>query len=159
LPYSSRLLTDPDANIRMGTAYLADKIREFGNVHLALASYNAGERAVRRWQAERQGLGVDEFIDDIPYPQTQNYVKRILGTADDYRRIYGGGTEVDGVDTTARPALKAVAATVVAPAPKKAAPSRPSASRKSTRHQSSGRKASAAAAASNTPAMAATHNN
>jgi soluble lytic murein transglycosylase-like protein len=30
-----------------------------------------------------------EFIDDIPYLETQNYVKRILGTVDDYRRMYG----------------------------------------------------------------------
>jgi soluble lytic murein transglycosylase len=89
LTYSSRLLTNPDANLRMGTAYLADKIREFGAVHLALASYNAGERAVREWQTERRGLPRDEFIDDIPYPETQNYVKRILGTAEDYRRLYG----------------------------------------------------------------------
>ena len=33
----------------------------------------------------------DEFIDDIPFPETQNYVKRILGTAEDYRYLYGGG--------------------------------------------------------------------
>ena len=33
----------------------------------------------------------DEFIDDIPFPETQNYVKRILGTAEDYRRLYGPG--------------------------------------------------------------------
>ena len=38
------LLTDPEANIRIGTAYLADKIKQFGELHLALASYNAGER-------------------------------------------------------------------------------------------------------------------
>ena len=31
----------------------------------------------------------DEFDHDIPYPETQNYVKRILGTAEDYRRLYG----------------------------------------------------------------------
>ncbi len=90
LPYSAKLMTNPEANVRMGTAYLADKIREFGEPHLALASYNAGERAVRRWLAERPGVPADEFIDDIPYPETQNYVKRIIGTADDYRRIYGG---------------------------------------------------------------------
>jgi soluble lytic murein transglycosylase len=90
LPYSSRLLRDPDANVRMGTAYLADKIREFGDLHVALASYNAGERAVRRWLAERPGLARDEFIDDIPYPETQGYVKRVLGTTEDYRRLYGG---------------------------------------------------------------------
>jgi soluble lytic murein transglycosylase len=90
LKYSERLLTDPEANIRMGTTYLADKLREFGALHLALASYNAGESAVRRWVQERPGVPADEFIDDIPYPETQNYVKRILGTVDDYRFLYAG---------------------------------------------------------------------
>jgi peptidoglycan lytic transglycosylase len=89
MKYSSSLLTDPDANIKMGAAYFADTIRQFGAVHLALASYNAGPSAVRRWLAERPGLPRDEFIDDIPYPETQNYVKKILATADDYRRLYG----------------------------------------------------------------------
>jgi soluble lytic murein transglycosylase len=86
--YSSALLTTPEPNIRIGTAYLADKIAEFGAVHLALASYNAGETPVRRWMRERPGLPRDEFIDDIPYPETQQYVKRLLGTAEDYRRLY-----------------------------------------------------------------------
>jgi soluble lytic murein transglycosylase len=87
--YSASLLTNPEANIRMGTAYFAQNVKEFGEPYLVLASYNAGERAVRRWIAERPGLPRDEFIDDIPYPETQNYVKRILGTAEDYRRLYG----------------------------------------------------------------------
>ena len=77
------------ANIRIGTTYFADTIRQFGAVHLALASYNAGPTAVRRWVAERPGLPRDEFIDDIPYPETQNYVKKVLTMADDYRRLYG----------------------------------------------------------------------
>lgn len=93
LKYTPKLLTDPDANLRMGTAYFADKIREFGSVPLALASYNAGERPVHRWTTERPGIPEDEFIDDIPYPQTNNYVKKILGTAEDYRRLYAGGLE------------------------------------------------------------------
>ena len=88
LRYSLRLLTTPETAIRMGTMYLADKIREFGNVHLALASYNAGETPVRRWMRENPGLPQDEFIDSITYPETQQYVKRLLGTAEDYRRLY-----------------------------------------------------------------------
>jgi soluble lytic murein transglycosylase len=88
MPYSASLLTNPEASIRMGTAHLAENIKEFGEVHLVLASYNAGESPVRRWMAERPGLPRDEFIDDIPYPETQNYVKKILGTAEDYRRLY-----------------------------------------------------------------------
>jgi len=90
LAYSAKLMTDPESNIRMGTTYLTELMRQFGRVHLALAGYNAGEGAVRRWLAQRPGVPTDEFIDDIPYPETQNYVKRILGTADDYRRLYGG---------------------------------------------------------------------
>ncbi len=92
LRYSTKLLTDPESNVRMGTTYLSDKMKEFGDLHLALASYNAGERAVRRWMSERPNVSADEFIDDIPYPETQNYVKRILGTTEDYRRLYGDGS-------------------------------------------------------------------
>ena len=84
------MLTTPDTNIRLGTAIFADLVARFdGGTHLALASYNAGEGAVARWVAERPGIARDEFIDDIPYPETQNYVKRIVGTAEDYRRLYG----------------------------------------------------------------------
>jgi soluble lytic murein transglycosylase len=88
LRYSLRLLTTAETNIRMGTMYFADLIRQFGGVHLALASYNAGETPVRRWMSENPGLPQDEFIDSISYPETQQYVKRLLGTAEDYRRLY-----------------------------------------------------------------------
>jgi soluble lytic murein transglycosylase len=91
LRYSLGLLTTPEPNIRIGTMYFADKVRQFGSVHLALASYNAGETPVRRWMREKGELPRDVFVDDIPYPETQQYVKRILGTAEDYRRLYGPG--------------------------------------------------------------------
>ena len=126
ITYSTRLLTDPEANVRMGTAYLADRIKDFGSLHLVLASYNAGEGAVRRWQSERYGIADDEFVDDIPYPETQTYVKRILGTAEDYRRLYGGSTRVDGIDTTVPPAAPAVAAPAKRPAAKAPARKAPS---------------------------------
>jgi soluble lytic murein transglycosylase len=89
--YSNRVLTQPETNIRLGMRYFKDLIDRFGGAHYALASYNAGEHRIVRWIAERPGFDQDEFIDDIPFPETQNYVKRILGTADDYRRLYGGG--------------------------------------------------------------------
>jgi len=119
LRYSARLLTDPESNIRMGTAYLADKIREFGDLHLVLASYNAGERAVRRWQTERPGVETEEFIDDIPYPETQTYVKKILGTSEDYRRLYANVSTVDGVETNRPSSVPSLTAPK-----KKAAPAR-----------------------------------
>jgi soluble lytic murein transglycosylase len=88
--FSPSMLQRPETNVQLGTAYYSDLVRRFGDDHLALASYNAGEHRVVRWIAERPGLDRDEFIDDIPFPETQNYVKRILGMAEDYRRLYGG---------------------------------------------------------------------
>jgi soluble lytic murein transglycosylase len=89
--FAPSMLTRPEVNVRLGTTYFAELVRRFGGVHFALASYNAGEHRVARWIAERPGLDQDEFIDDIPFPETQNYVKRVLGTAEDYRRLYGQG--------------------------------------------------------------------
>ena len=119
-------LTQPETNVRIGTQYFKDLIDRFGGVHLALASYNAGEGRVVRWMQEKQDLEPDEFIDDIPFPETQNYVKRIIGIAEDYRRLYGGGLldptaslHVDG--TTTRPSVRATSS----PARKKPAIAQP----------------------------------
>jgi soluble lytic murein transglycosylase len=94
--FSTSTLTHAESNVRIGTAYFKDLVDRFGGAHFALASYNAGEHRIARWISERPGITQDEFIDDIPFPETQNYVKKILGTAEDYRRLYGGGLLVPG---------------------------------------------------------------
>jgi soluble lytic murein transglycosylase len=114
--FSTASLTQAESNIRMGMAYFKDLMDRFGSPHLALASYNAGEQRVARWLAERPGFAQDEFIDDIPFPETQNYVKRILGTAEDYRRLYGGGVllpdnSLNAPKRRAAPRVSAVRAT------------------------------------------------
>jgi soluble lytic murein transglycosylase len=87
--FRTSMLTRPEVNVRLGTRYLSNLLERFdGAAHFALASYNAGEARVDKWRAEKPGLEQDEFIDDIPFPETQNYVKRILGTAEEYRRLY-----------------------------------------------------------------------
>jgi peptidoglycan lytic transglycosylase len=102
--FSLSMLTTAETNIKMGTAYFADLVKQFGGAHYALATYNAGPNRVARWIAERPGIDRDEFIDDIPFPETQNYVKRILGTAEDYRRIYGSDLSAAD-DSDAQPAV------------------------------------------------------
>jgi len=89
--FTTASLLQPETNVRLGTQYFKDLVDRFGGVHYALAGYNAGEHRVVRWLNEAPGLPADEFIDNIPFPETQNYVKRILGTAEDYRRLYGAG--------------------------------------------------------------------
>lgn len=128
-------LTDADANVRMGTLYFSRLIDQFGGVHLALAAYNAGESRVVRWMAERPGLDRDEFIDDIPFPETQNYVKKILGTAEDYRVLYGERRARAVIDRD-EPGKPASAPTLTkSTTPKKAVPSRTSPPRKTPRRK------------------------
>lgn len=89
--FSTSTLTNPEANLKIGTYYFSRLVQQFGGTYYALASYNAGENRIAAWREERPGMDEDEFIDDIPFPETQNYVKRILGTAEDYRQLYGPG--------------------------------------------------------------------
>lgn len=89
--FNTNSLYDPEINIRIGTAFFADQVERLGGVDAALAGYNAGPTRARRWTNEKPGLERDEWIDDIPFPETQFYVKRILGTAEDYRALYSGG--------------------------------------------------------------------
>jgi soluble lytic murein transglycosylase len=89
--FQTSSLTNPGVNLKIGTYYFSRLVQQFGGTYYALASYNAGENRVVRWRSERPGIDEDEFIDDIPFPETQNYVKRILGTAEDYRLLYGPG--------------------------------------------------------------------
>jgi soluble lytic murein transglycosylase len=83
-------LEAPEVNVRLGTIHLADLVRDYGgNLALALASYNAGSHWVRRWR-ERWGLTEDDvFIEDIPFPETRAYVKRVLGSYERYSSLYG----------------------------------------------------------------------
>lgn len=87
-PFRTSMLTQPETNIRLGTRFFATLVEQLGGVHYALAGYNAGGGRVVRWKAERGPLEQAEFVDDIPFPETQIYVKKILGTAVDYRRLY-----------------------------------------------------------------------
>jgi peptidoglycan lytic transglycosylase len=114
-PFNTAMLRQPETNVKIGTQYFRDLIDRYGGAHFALASYNAGESRVDRWNDERPGLPQDEFIDDIPFPETQTYVKRILGTAEDYRYLYGGGL----LDPNLGPAVAtAISAPKTAPAAK-----------------------------------------
>jgi soluble lytic murein transglycosylase len=83
-------LVDPQTSVRLGTAYLAGRLRDFGgDVVMALVAYNAGPGAARRFLGLR-GDSVDEFIERIPYAETRAYVKRVLESYGLYRWLYRG---------------------------------------------------------------------
>jgi soluble lytic murein transglycosylase len=75
-------------NLHLGISYLSQLIKEFGSYAHAIAAYNAGEEAVRKWKLNGQYKAIDEFIEDIPYTETRNYVKRVLTSFFEYNRIF-----------------------------------------------------------------------
>jgi len=89
-PPSDKALFDPALNVRLGARYLGALVKEFkGELAPAIASYNAGESAVKRWWNKRGEEPVEVFIERIPYQETRDYVKKVLGYLHEYRRIYG----------------------------------------------------------------------
>jgi len=83
-------LGTPQINIQYGTYYMRYLLDRYGeNVVLAVAAYNGGETNVDRWLAESGRRGKAFRIQDIPFPETRHYVKRVLDAEGDYRREYG----------------------------------------------------------------------
>lgn len=76
--------TDPIQNLRGGARYLKQQLDTFGDQRLALAAYNAGPGAVRKYG------GIP------PYAETQKYVSKILGPGES-----GGGSAPSGVRASA----------------------------------------------------------
>lgn len=88
-PYNTSRLFEPELNVRMGTYYLSQQLRSFkGDKHLALAAYNGGSGNVRRWMKKNGFSDVDEFVENIPYRETRGYVKKVLESYWQYKRIY-----------------------------------------------------------------------
>lgn len=81
-------LFDPRINIPLGSKYLSDLLQTHdGRLPYALAGYNAGESALKRWLSKGK-MKMDEFIESIPYPETRNYVKRVLRNLFNYQSLY-----------------------------------------------------------------------
>lgn len=84
-------LYEPEVNISLGVAYLARLQGLYrGEPIRVLAAYNAGEDAVAKWDRARPAGDVDEWVENITYRETRDYVKRVLANQRKYRGIYGG---------------------------------------------------------------------
>ena len=80
----------PQLNIRLGSQYLADRLAQFeGNVDQAVASYNAGPDPVNLWLSEGDYREAAEFVENIPFTETRNYVKILHRNYRLYKQLYG----------------------------------------------------------------------
>ena len=85
LPYSkSRLTSDPEYNINLGSHYIAGLILEYeGAYPFAVAAYNAGPKRVRYWKKinkdpQKNQIDYVDWIELIKFKETRNYVQRVL---------------------------------------------------------------------------------
>ena len=81
-------ILDPDININLGTKYISMLIQKYNNINLALAAYNAGSGNVDGW-IEKGTLKSDgSDIENVPFTETNNYVRKILRDYEIYKNIY-----------------------------------------------------------------------
>lgn len=82
-------LFNPNMNTRLGCKYYS-YIRTILGGHdvSSIAAYNGGAGAVQKWKSSLNFDNSDEFIEQIPYPETQTYVKKVLRSYWNYVRIY-----------------------------------------------------------------------
>jgi soluble lytic murein transglycosylase len=94
LPYvKSRLTTDPEYNINLGSHYIAGLILDYDGAYpYAIAAYNAGPNRVKYWKKinkdpQKKQIDYVDWIELIKFRETRNYVQRVLENYNVYRYI------------------------------------------------------------------------
>ncbi|MYC26932.1 MAG: transglycosylase SLT domain-containing protein [Nitrospira sp. SB0662_bin_26] len=89
VPVDREDLLQGEMNVRLGVAYVGRLLRDYqGNLIRAVAAYNAGPTAVKRWIAKFGNRDPDEFVELISYRETRRYVKRVLTSYRIYQTLY-----------------------------------------------------------------------
>lgn len=86
--YNEKDLSKPDVNIKLGVKYISDLIIKYKSIELALAAYNAGSGKVDNWIKDKTLKEDGSNIENIPYKETNNYVRKILRDYKIYKDIY-----------------------------------------------------------------------
>lgn len=87
--YTSDLLFNPEFNINIGAYYVSDLYKEYnGDTVVVLAAYNAGRGNVKKWLEEKTWTGDRNNIDQIPFPETRQFIRKVLFYQQTYRHLY-----------------------------------------------------------------------
>lgn len=81
-------LLEADINIELGTKYISILLEKYNNIAIALTAYNAGIGTVDNWIEKGIIQSDGEDIQNIPYKETNNYVRKILRDYKIYQKIY-----------------------------------------------------------------------
>jgi len=89
IEFSGDDIENPEINIRMGCYYLDYLIEKYKDVDVALAAYNGGMGNVNKWLADSRYSSDGVTLDDIPFAETAEYVRRVARFREIYERKYG----------------------------------------------------------------------
>ena len=81
-------LCDVYKNIQIGTCYLASLFKKYESKEIALAAYNAGIGTVDNWIEKGIIKSDGSDIENIPYKETNYYVRKILRDYEFYNYLY-----------------------------------------------------------------------
>ncbi len=81
-------LNNPRTNIYLGCNYLKYLKDRFNDDLFVTAAYNGGEGSVNKWVRLYNTKDYDEFIENIPFDETRNYVKKVFKSYHLYKKIY-----------------------------------------------------------------------
>jgi soluble lytic murein transglycosylase len=82
LPYSGKQIDDREVNLQLGIGYLKRLMDDFeGSLAMATAAYNAGPGRPRRWREGGAPMEPAAWAETIPFNETRDYVKKVLGNA------------------------------------------------------------------------------
>ena len=85
---SEREILNVQNNIKIGTKYLAVLLEKYKNIEVAVAAYNAGIGTVDNWIEKGIIKSDGSDIENIPYKETNNYVRKILRNYKVYQDLY-----------------------------------------------------------------------
>ena len=81
-------LYEPEINIQLGTYYFSILLEKYNNIGLALAAYNAGMGRVDKWIEEKTIKADGSDLENIPFKETNLYVRKILNSYKIYKELY-----------------------------------------------------------------------
>jgi len=87
--FSPDVLSTPEVNLHLGSAFLVDMTRRFGALPLVLSAYNAGPTRATRWREFPEAIDELRFTERIPFVETRGYVKNVRRNLGLYRLLYG----------------------------------------------------------------------
>ena len=103
--FNNDMLFTPEINIQLGTWYMSDLMRQFGNNYpLVAGAYNGGPQRIKKWlknaapalatafantSLPSRDVAVDEFIENVPIDETRRHIKKVMDSYYVYRQLYG----------------------------------------------------------------------